>query len=177
MNTVKFSAGARFPHLTVLDIKGQSVPLVPQQQDNIWTMLIVYRGQHCPVCTKYLNHLQEMHEKFIGIDIKIVAVSADSVAQLQAKLADDVSVDFPVYAGLTLEHMQQLGLYISQPMSESETDHPFAEPAIFVINADHKVQVLEVANSPFVRPDLDTLLEGLRYTRKNEYPIRGTLSV
>lgn len=177
MNTVKINAGATFPQLTVLDKQGQSVTLVSPEHKDDWTMVVVYRGQHCPVCTKYLNRLQDMYPKFAEIDVQIVAVSADSVEQLQAKLADDVSVDFPVYAGLTLKQMQQLGLYVSQPMSQAETDHPFAEPAIFVVNSNHQVQVLEVANSPFVRPDLDTLLSGLSYTRKNDYPIRGTHSI
>ena len=32
--------------------------------------------------------------------------------------------------------MLALGLYVSEPRSEEETDRPFAEPGVFVINAD-----------------------------------------
>lgn len=174
MQSKKFTAGANFPDLSVLNTDGQAVSLINPSNENNWTMLVIYRGQHCPVCTKYLNRLQGMRHEFEELGIEIVAVSADTVAQLQQKLTNDVKVDFTVHAGLTLEQMQQLGLYVSQPMSSSETDHPFSEPALFVINSDNKVQVLEIANSPFVRPDLDMLLSGLRYTRENDYPVRGT---
>ena len=37
----------------------------------------------------------------------------------------------------TVEQMQQLGVYISHPRSPQETDHPFAEPGLFVINAPY----------------------------------------
>jgi hypothetical protein len=72
--------------------------------------------------------------------------------------------------------MQTLGLYISNPRSDQETDHPFAEPGLFVINSDGDVQVVDLSNNPFVRPDLLTLVNGLKWIRNpdNNYPIRGT---
>ena len=39
-----------------------------------------------------------------------------------------------------------------------------------------QVQVTDISNAPFARPDLKTLLGGLRFIRnpENNYPIRGT---
>ena len=110
---------------------------------------------------------------FIGVDI--AAVSADSREQLEEHRTR-LGVNFPLHYGLTLEQMQELGLYISIPRSEKETDHPFAEPGLFVVNADGNVQVVDISNNPFVRPELKTLVSGLRWIRdpKNNYPIRGT---
>lgn len=73
--------------------------------------------------------------------------------------------------------MQQLGLYISHPRSAQETDHPFAEPGLFVVNEKGQVQVLDISNGPFVRPELGILLSGLGFIRnpENNYPIRGTV--
>ena len=176
MNIEKLIPGSTFPTIQVQDTKGKTVPLVAANATDHWTMVVVYPGQHCPVCSKYLTALQEMRTQFEDINIDIVAVSADSVDQLNKKL-DDVSVAFPVYAGLSMEHMKQLGLYVSEPTSDAETDHAFPEPGLFVINSDNKLQVLEIANSPFVRPDLKMLVSGLGYTRKNDYPIRGTKSI
>ncbi len=175
MNSEKLTPGATFPEIQVLDTKGNTQSLVSPTDAEHWTMVVVYRGVHCPICSKYLTQLQEMRSQFQEIKVDIVAVSADSVEQLNTKL-DDVSVEFPIYAGLTKEHMSALGLYLSQPTSEAETDHDFPEPGLFVVNSDNKVQVLEIANSPFVRPDLNMLVSGLGYTRKNDYPIRGTKS-
>lgn len=56
---------------------------------------------------------------------------------------------------------------------EKETDHPFPEPALFVVRPDGKLQIVNVANAPFVRPDLETLVGGLGFVIANDYPIRG----
>jgi hypothetical protein len=72
--------------------------------------------------------------------------------------------------------MQTLGLYVSEPRSEKETDLPFAEPGIFVINADGLLQVIDISNAPFARPDLEGLAKGLKFIRDNDYPIRGRLA-
>ena len=72
--------------------------------------------------------------------------------------------------------MKELELYISVPRSEQETDHNFAETGLFVINEEDTVQVVDIANNPFVRPDLEALVNGLSWIRnpENNYPIRGT---
>ena len=111
----------------------------------------------------------------LGIDI--VAASADSLEQAQFHKSQ-LPVSFPIAYKLTIENMQQLGLYISHPRSEKETDHPFAEPGLFVINDQGTVQLIDISNGPFARPELATLLSGLSFIRapENNYPIRGTFS-
>ena len=113
--------------------------------------------------------------KKLGIDI--AAVSGDSKAQLDAH-REKLDVNFPLFHGLSVEQMQKLGLYVSVPRSEMETDHNFAEPGLFVINADGDLQVVDLSNNPFVRPDLESLVSGLEWIRnpENNYPIRGTFS-
>jgi len=55
-------------------------------------------------------------------------------------------------------------------------DHPFPEPGLFVINSQGNVQIVDISNNPFVRPDIETLINGLAWIRnpENNYPIRGT---
>ncbi|GAA78527.1 thioredoxin peroxidase [Pseudoalteromonas sp. BSi20495] len=127
------------------------------------------------MCTKQLNALAKMTQDFKDIGVEVVAVSGDSHAQLEAHF-EKLDVNFPLYYNLTLEQMTELGLYISEPRSNTETDHPFAEPAIIVLNEQNQVQVLDKSNSPFSRPDMQQLLSGIQYTRENDYPIRGTFS-
>ena len=55
-----------------------------------------------------------------------------------------------------------------------ETDRPFPEPALFVVRPDGNVQIAEAASAPFVRPDPDTLLGGLKFIQESGYPVRGT---
>jgi hypothetical protein len=47
---------------------------------------------------------------------------------------------------------------------------------VFVINADGLLQVLDISNAPFSRPDLASLAKGLKFVRDNNYPIRGRLA-
>jgi hypothetical protein len=72
--------------------------------------------------------------------------------------------------------MRGLGLYVSNPRSPEETDRPFPEPALFVINPKDELQIIDVSNAPFARPDLEALLAGLKFVIANDYPIRGTAS-
>ncbi len=69
-----------------------------------------------------------------------------------------------------------MGLYISIPRSEKETDHPFPEPGVFVINEKGQVQIADISNNPFVRPELEALVSGIAWIKnpENNYPIRGT---
>ncbi len=175
MKTNKLHAGAAFQPLTVHDVIGAPVDISKPTGDADWQMVVVYRGRHCPLCTKFLNGLAGFRQRLLDIGIDIAAVSADSKEQLEEHLTR-LDVNFPLFHGLTLDQMQDLGLYISVPRSEKETDHNFAEPGLFVINAEGKIQVVDLSNNPFARPDLEVFVSGLEWIRapENNYPIRGT---
>lgn len=174
MTTHKFIAGDVFPTIQLPTLDNNLINLSEPQNGADWKLVVVYRGKHCPLCTRYLNELETLKSRFLELGVDIVAVSADSEAQLTSHMTQ-LSVNFPIAYGLTIEQMQVLGLYISEPRSEQETDHIFAEPGLFVINEKGQVQVIDISNGPFVRPDLNILLSGLEFIRnpENNYPIRG----
>ena len=136
--------------------------------------MVVYRDKHCPICTKFLYKLTESRERFRAQGVDLVAVFADS-QQLNEHL-ESLDLNFPIAGGLTIEQLETLRLFTSTPRSEKEADHDFPEPAFFIVNGEGKVPIEEVANAPFVRPDLATLIRGIEIIRKpdNQYPIRGT---
>lgn len=174
MPTDKLPAGSQFPHLIVRQLGGGELTLGTPQEGCDWQMVVVYRGSHCPMCTNYLKELETLLPEFQALGVDIVAVSADP----EHKAADQIALVQPGYRvgfDLGLDQMHRLGLYVSDPRSARETDRPFAEPGIFVVNADGQVQVTDISNAPFARPDLKTLLGGLRFIRNpdNNYPIRG----
>lgn len=175
MYSKKVAAGEEFPLVTVKNLANEYLQLGVPAGDNDWQIVVVYRGKHCPLCTKFLNQLAKVKDELSELGIDIVAVSADSKLQLESHLPD-LDVNFTVCYGLTVEQMQDLGLYISHPRSEQETDHLFAEPGLFVVDGDFKVVITDIANAPFSRPNIETLLAGLKFLRKpdNNYPIRGT---
>ena len=171
----KIGAGDAFPDIEASALDGSTANLKDRSEGCDWKLVVVYRGRHCPLCTKYLNALESHVERLKEIGVDLVAVSGDSAAQLTEHL-EKLKINYPVLYGLTIEQMQSLGVYISHPRSEQETDHPFAEPGIFVVNEQDTVQVVDISNNPFVRPELETLVSGLAWIKNpdNHYPIRGT---
>ena len=172
---MKLMAGSKFPVITVKDLDGNDVTLGQAKEGTDWQMIVVYRGRHCPLCTKYLNNLEAYKSRLFENKVDLVAVSADSKEQVERQL-EKLDISFPLYHGLSLEHMKELGVYISVPRSEKETDHNFAEPGLFVVNQDGNLHVVDISNNPFVRPELESLVSGLEWIRnpENNYPIRGT---
>ncbi|WP_299220768.1 redoxin domain-containing protein [uncultured Psychrobacter sp.] len=169
----KLLSGTKFPEMEVQLYNGEMQSLGKPAHGHDWKLVVIYRGQHCPMCTKYLNELETRKASFYKTGVDIIAVSGDSKEQLESHF-DDIDINFPIAYGLSVEQMKTLGLYISDPRSENETDHPFAEPGIYVVNDKGDIQVVDISNNPFVRPDLEILAEGLAFIRDKDYPIRGT---
>ena len=168
----KFGAGAPFPEFVwpLTDGGKLSVARLPG-----WRVLIVYRGKHCPRCTTYFKTLDGLLEQFKAAGIAIAALSADPEEKARASVTEN-GWRFPVAYGMTMDQMRTLGLYISEPRSPQETDRPFAEPGLFVINPDNNAQVVDVSNASYARPDLATLLGGIKFAIENRLPVRGTLN-
>lgn len=138
-----------------------------------WQMLVVYRGKHCPLCKKYLKTLDALLDEFRATGTRVVVASGDPKEKAESEAAEE-HWRFPVGYAMSQEQMRALGLYISEPRSPQETDRPFPEPGLFVVNPQGQVQIVDVSNAPFARPDLANLLNGLKLIMERNYPIRGT---
>lgn len=173
MNNQKFTAGALFPRISLNTLKERKVELGKPRKGKDWQIVVTYRGKHCPMCTAYLKQLEHLKDRFYNLGVDIIAVSADPESKASAHV-QEMELTFPVAYDLSIEQMKELGLYISHPRSAQETDRPFGEPGLFVINEKNQVQITSVSNAPFARPELRVLLGSLGYVRDNNYPIRGT---
>ncbi|MCL1036386.1 redoxin family protein [Shewanella corallii] len=171
----KLPAGAKYPQHTLRTLSGEALTLGAPRGDADWQLVVIYRGRHCPLCTRYLNELEGFLPRLHALGIDVVAASGDSQSQLEEHMSR-LQVSFPLAYGLSVAQMRELGVYISIPRSEQETDHEFAEPGLFVVNEHGTVQVVDISNNPFVRPQLEALVSGLEWIRNpdNHYPIRGT---
>ena len=114
-----------------------------------------------------------MQGQFHDQGVDVVIASGDLEEKARA-MADECAPTLPMGYGLSIAQMMALGLYVSDPRSPKETDRPFAEPGLFVINDQGTIQMVDVSNAPFLRPDLDKVLSGITFIRANDYPIRGT---
>jgi len=171
MTSTKLTSGGEIPPINVQLYGGGDCVL--GQRSKGWQVIIIYRGLHCPLCKKYLQRLEELKEGFAAVDTDLLAVSGDSLEKA-ASIVRELNLTLPIGYDLSIDEMQQLGLYISEPRSEQETDRPFAEPATFVINPERKIQLIGLSNTPFNRADLSELLETIEWVQENDYPIRGT---
>ena len=69
--------------------------------------------------------------------------------------------------------MRALGVYVSEPLSEAETDAPFAEPGTFAMRPDGTLMLVDISNGPASRPDLEEFLDGMIFNITNDRPVRG----
>jgi len=173
-NTAKPIAGAAFPAFDINMTSG-GVQTVGQSNDS-WQLIVVYRGKHCGRCKKYLNILESMQSEWKDAGFTITVVSADPLEKAQADIKE-FGWTFPIGYGLTESDMQNLGVYISDPLTPDETDRRFAEPAVFVLRSDATVQIAAISNGPSARPDLAELLDGMIFTIEHGKPARGTVAL
>lgn len=166
----KLSAGAEMPVMSVARLGGGTVEIGGARDG--WSMLVVYRGVHCPLCKRYLSGLKDLKAEYDAAGIAIAAVSADSEDQARA-FNDELDLNFDLGYGLTKDQMAALGVYVSDPRSEQETNHQFPEPGLFVVNPAGRAQIIDISNAPFSRPDLGSILNGIKFVKEKDYPIRG----
>ncbi len=161
--------GVALPAVSLATLDGGTVDLGAPG----WTAIVVYRGAHCPICKAHLKRLEGVRADYEQAGVRLVAVSADE-AERAAPFIDETGFRGTVGVGLSLDDMAALGLYVSDPRSPEEAPAPFAEPALIVVNPGGKLQIVEIANAPFVRPDMGAVLDGLKFVQAKDYPIRGT---
>ena len=141
--------------------------------DGRFTLVLFFRGLHCPVCRKQLSEfnrrLDDIRSAGVG---RVVAVSMET-AERSAELVESWHLDrLPVAYGLSEEPAREWGLYISTSIKDGEPPR-FNEPGVFVLDADASLYWSSVATMPFGRPALDDVLDALRFAQDSDYPARG----
>jgi len=163
-------AGAAIPSFEATRLDGTGMSF--SGSNDQWFLLVIYRGKHCGRCKKYLNKLEETQSEGRSAGFEILAVSADSTEKANSDV-QEFGWTFDVACGLQETDMHKLGLYVSDPLSPDETDRRFAEPGVFCIRPDNTIQIAAISNGPSARPDLDELLDGMKFTIEHGKPARG----
>jgi len=171
MTNAKPRVGAIIGPMSLENAAGGPAIAVGQPKDR-WTMLFVYRGRHCPRCKRFLNKLNAVLPDWTDT-LDVVVVSADTQAKALAD-KEEFGWDFDLCYGLSEPQMRALGLYVSTPLSEAETTGVFAEPGAFALRPDGSLMLVDISNGPAARPDLEELLDGMKFNIANDRPTRGT---
>ncbi|TYK67077.1 peroxiredoxin-like family protein [Colwellia echini] len=175
MSSTKLTPATNIPGISLANFSGGTLNLSERKNKDSWKLIVVYRGLHCPICANYLEKLHNLKNKLAELNVEAVAISADPLEKVK-KQFEDYEPSFSVGYDLTIEQMEALGLYISSPRSPQETDRVFAEPGMFILNENDELHIIDISNAPFSRPDLDGVVDGIKFIRnpENKYPIRGT---
>lgn len=173
MGMSRVAAGKAFPRMELATVSHGQVQLGGARSDGKWQMIVVYRGKHCPICMRYLKQLEHMAADFFDLNVEVIALSGDGLEKAKTVAAEN-ELTFPLGYDLSFDQMQRLGLYVSDPLSAKETDRLFPEPALFLTTPSGDLQIVDISNAPFSRPDLNGILNGIKTIQARNYPIRGT---
>ncbi len=164
------------PALTVQTIDGAPWTLAGQTPEN-FTMVVVYRGLHCPICKGYLGDLNRKADDFAAAGINIIALSSDSQDRAATAKADWGLDNLTVGYGLDLDKAREWGLYISEGIGKTSAgiEEPalFAEPGLFLVRPDGTIYFASVQTMPFARPAFGDVLNAAKFVVDRGYPARG----
>ncbi len=164
------------PELQVSTVGGGTWRLGDQSPEH-FTMVVFYRGLHCPICRAYLADLNRKVDEFEKRGVAVAVMSSDPQdraerAKEEWKL-DKLAIGF----GLDLDTARSWGLYISTGRGKTsigiEEPQLFSEPGLFVVRPGGTLYFGTVQTMPFARPGFADILKALDFVVANDYPARG----
>ena len=172
--STKLTPDTQAPTLNLPLVGGGTFDLAAQKPDN-FTMVVFYRGHHCPVCKSYLQKLDGLMAQYKDAGFSVVAASMND-ATLAATTVEEWGLkNVPVAYDLTAEDSAKWGLWISKAIKEAEIDI-FCEPGLYWVRPDGRIYLIDISNMPWARPDLEFLLSKVPFAVDGGYPARGTFA-
>ncbi len=164
------------PDLTVPLAGGGSWSL-GQRRPEHFSMLVFYRGLHCPICATYLRDLNRKAGDFAERGADVLVLSTDDEARaVRAKTEWELD-RLDVGYGIGVEAARGWGLYISSSrgMTSMGVEEPtlFNEPGLFLIRPDGTLYAATTASMPFARPNFAEVLKAIDFVVAKDYPARG----
>ncbi len=142
-----------------------------------FTLIVAYRGFHCPLCKTYLTELASLLNEFTKRGVDVVAVSSDDRDRAEKMQQAISSNGLKIGYGLKLADARAWGLYISRGRGTTSVgiEEPalFAEPGVFIVAADRTLYYGNTQTMPFARPHFKELLMAIDYAIDKNYPARG----
>ncbi len=162
--------GEQAPEL-VFDLVGGGSWDLAAQQPTSFTLVLFYRGHHCPVCRAQLSELNRRIDELEQRGILVIAVSGDT-EELASDSKGDWHLDrLAIGYGLPERAMRAWGLFVSR--GHAGEPKLFNEPGLFLIKPDGSVYYEALTSMPWGRPHLDDILNGVDYVLASDYPARG----
>jgi peroxiredoxin len=164
------------PALEFDTVGGARWSLAAQKPQN-FTMVVFYRGFHCPVCRRYTSELNGMIGEFDKRGVSTVITSTDSrerAAEAKEKWGlPNLSIGY----GISIDKAREWGLYIStsRGVTSAGVEEPplFAEPGLFLVKPDGTLYWANISTMPFARPLFSDIAGAIDFAVAKNYPARG----
>ena len=166
----------KVPSLSVPLVGGGTWSLADQTPES-FTMVVFYRGLHCPICGKYLKDLDDKLADFAKRGVNVIVLSSDTQDRAETAREKWALENLDLGYGLSLEQAREWGLYISSSngVTSSGFEEPalFSEPGLFLVRPDGTLYFGTVQTMPFARPAFAEILGALDFVIAKNYPARG----
>jgi peroxiredoxin len=164
------------PSLEVDTLEGARWKLSESKPQH-FTMLVFYRGLHCPICRKYLGELNAVSEEFAKRGVATLVLSSDDRERAQQTKDRWGLAKLQVGYGLPLDKAREWGLYVSSSRGKTslgiEEPALFSEPGLFLVRPDGTLYWGSWSTMPFGRPHFDEILAAIDFAVAKDYPARG----
>ncbi|MCY4427924.1 MAG: redoxin domain-containing protein [Halieaceae bacterium] len=164
--------GDVIPDLALQKIGGGSWQL-PADCHTDFTLLVVYRGLHCSVCSRYLAELTDHMPALVELGVTVIATSADTEEKASKAWREWTGERVPMGYGLDEDVGRALGLFLSSARKAVEPDR-FFEPGLYLVKKDGGLLFVSLQNMPFGRTPIQDLVEWIPKIVANGIPPRGT---
>lgn len=142
------------------------------EKPDAFTMLVFYRGLHCPICKTYLADLEAKIGAFKDNGVKAVAVTSETQDRAEQTKKDWALQNLPLAYAMPIALGREWGLSVSNGISDKEPKQ-FLEPGLFLVRPDLTLYAASVQTMPFARPSFADVLAAVKLVVKNNYPARG----
>lgn len=161
------------PELRISLLDGNQWDLKTEKPES-FTLIVFYRGLHCPLCEKYLQQLQELLPDFEKRGVTVVAISMDTDKRTRLS-RQKWGIDYlKLGYGLTEVSAREWGLYLSAGIKKGEPEL-FSEPGLFLVDRNNEIYYSSMNSNPWGRPYLPSFIKAVDYIVSSGYPARGEI--
>lgn len=142
-----------------------------------FSLLVFYRGLHCPICKTQLKDLEAKLPEFAKRGVGVVALSSDTQDRAERTKSEWAVPNLRLGYGLDLRMARAWGLYVSTGRGKTSAgvEEPalFSEPGLFLVRTDRTLYFASVQSMPFARPHFADIIGALDFVIAKDYPARG----
>jgi peroxiredoxin len=153
---------------------------IAQEKPERFTLVVFYRGLHCPICRTYLRDLEAKLPEFAKRGVTVVAISSDRTEPAERSKRDWQLQNLRLGHDLDLRSALSWGLHVSsgRGTTSAGVEEPalFSEPGLFLVRPDGTLYFASVQTMPFARPHFADILSAIDYVIAKDYPARGEIT-